>query len=54
MEPAYKDIIDIITYVIAIASIIIKLTPTLKDDNKILPLVKLIGKWIALNKSVNR
>ena len=31
------------------ASIIIKLTPTLKDDNAFLPIVKFIAKFIALN-----
>ena len=32
------------------ASIVVKLTPTLKDDAWILPLVKFIGKYIALDK----
>jgi len=31
------------------ASIIVKLTPTLKDDNAFLPIVKFIAKFIALN-----
>lgn len=46
--------IDILAYVIAIASIVIKLTPTLKDDNALLPIIKFIGGWIALNKKVKR
>jgi hypothetical protein len=34
----------------------VKLTPTLKDDNFLLPIVKFIGKYIALNVTapVNR
>jgi hypothetical protein len=38
--------------VIGVASIIVKLTPTLKDDNILLPIVKFLGKYIALNKTV--
>ena len=40
----------IIAYIVAIASIIIKLTPTLKDDNFLLPIVKWLSKYIALNR----
>ena len=48
---ANKDaIINVIAYLIAIASIIVKLTPTLKDDNWLLPIIKFIGKYIALDK----
>lgn len=46
-------IISVIAQIIAVASIIVKLTPTLADDNIFLPVVKFIGKYIALNKSVN-
>ena len=45
----WVDICSIITSVIGIASIIVKLTPTLKDDNVLLAIVKFIGKYIALN-----
>lgn len=44
------DIINIIAYAVTIASIIVKLTPTLKDDNFLLPIIKFIGKYIALDK----
>ena len=48
---ANKDqIINIIAYAVAIASIIVKLTPTLRDDNFLLPIVKFLGKYIALDK----
>lgn len=46
----YKWIVDIIAYVVAVGSVIVKLTPTLKDDNVILPIIKFIGKFIALDK----
>ena len=38
-----------ISSIIGAASIIVKLTPTLKDDNILLPIVKFLGKYIALN-----
>ena len=46
----YKDILEAIAAIIGAASLIVKLTPTLKDDNILLPIVKFIGKWIALDK----
>lgn len=47
-----KNVAEIVSVVIALASVIVKLTPTLKDDNWLLPIVKFIGKYIALNKTV--
>ena len=44
------DITEAIACLIAGASIIIKLTPTLQDDNYWKPIVKFIGKYIALDK----
>ena len=41
-----------IAAIIGVASIIVKLTPTLKDDNILLPIIKFVGKFIALNKTV--
>ena len=41
-----------IAQIIGVASIIVKLTPTLKDDNILLGIVKFVGKYIALNKTV--
>jgi hypothetical protein len=45
----YKEVIDIVAYVVLIASLIVKLTPTLKDYNILKPIIKFVGK-IALNK----
>ena len=49
----WQDIAKVISSIIGVASIIVKLTPTLKDDNILLPIVKFIGKFIALNKTVD-
>ena len=46
----YKGILEAIAAAIGAASIIVKITPTLKDDNMLLPIVKFIGKFIALDK----
>ena len=45
-----KEILDAIAYLVLFASIIVKLTPTLKDDNYFKAIVKFIGKYIALDK----
>jgi len=44
------DISNVIAYLIAIASIVVKITPTLKDDNYLKAVIKFIGKYIALDK----
>ena len=49
----WKEIAEAIAAIIGFASIVVKLTPTLKDNNILLPIVKFIGKFIALNKMVN-
>jgi len=43
-----------ISVIISLASLFIKITPVLRKDNKALPFVKFIGKYVALNKSVRR
>ena len=45
-----KDIIEIFAYIVLIASIIVKITPTLDDDNWLKPYIKFIGKFLALDK----
>lgn len=45
------DFATIIAFIIAATSIIVKLTPTLKDDNFLLPIVKWLSKYIALNRN---
>lgn len=45
----WVSILAAITSVIGTVSVIVKLTPTLKDDNVWLPIVKFLSKYIALN-----
>jgi len=47
----WADVAQAIAAVIGVASIIVKLTPGLADDNVLLPIVKFLGKFIALNVS---
>lgn len=49
----WAKVAEVIASIIGIASIIVKITPTLKDDNILLPIVKFLGKFIALNKTVD-
>jgi hypothetical protein len=42
-------IIFIYSAAVTIASWIVKLTPTLKDDAIILPIIKFLAKYIAVN-----
>ena len=51
LKKNWTEIAQVIAAVIGAASIIVKLTPTLKDDNVWLPIVKFLGKYIALNRS---
>ena len=46
----WSSITQTIAYLIAAASIIVKMTPTLKDDNVLKKLIKFLGKYIALDK----
>ncbi len=43
------DLVLLITSVIGVASIVVKLTPTPKDDKILGKIKKIISKWIALN-----
>ena len=46
----WQDIANLVAYVIAGASIIVKLTPTQKDDAILGKIIAFVGKYIALNK----
>jgi predicted metal-dependent phosphoesterase TrpH len=52
VQANWAQIAQAIAAIIGAASIIVKLTPTLKDDNILLGVIKFIGKYIALNKTV--
>jgi hypothetical protein len=45
----WTNIATAIASIIAAASIIVKITPTLKDDNMLLGIIKFLSKYIALN-----
>lgn len=47
----WANIAIVISSIIGTASIIVKLTPNLKDDTILLNITKFIGKYIALNKN---
>ena len=47
----WATIAEAIAAIVGAASIIVKITPGLADDNFLLPIVKFIGKYIALNVS---
>ncbi len=44
------DLARILCYLVAVASVIVRLTPTLKDDNFLLPIVKILGKYVSLSR----
>ena len=48
-----KDIADAAAYIIAGASIIVKLTPSKGDDKVLDKIIKFVGKFIALNKNID-
>jgi hypothetical protein len=46
----WGDLVQIITMTIGIASIIVKFTPTLRDDNALKAVIRFVGRYIALNR----
>jgi len=44
------QIMSAVAHLVLFASVVVKITPTLKDDNYLKPIVKFIGKYIALDK----
>lgn len=51
VQAHWTDLVAIITQTIGIASIIVRFTPTLKDDDVLKGVIRFIGKYIALNRS---
>ena len=48
----WDEIIALYGALVIVASIVVKLTPTLKDDNFLLKTVKFVSKYVALNRGV--
>ena len=53
VQSNWVTIVNIITSTIGVASIIVKLTPTVKDNEILEQIIKFLGKFIALNRTVN-
>jgi hypothetical protein len=45
----WATVIEVYLAIVGLASVIVKLTPTLKDDTVLLSITKFIAKFIALN-----
>lgn len=52
IQTHWADVANAIAYAIALASIIVKITPTKVDDGILDKIIAFIGKYIALNKNV--
>jgi len=52
IQTYYQEVIAIYGLLVAVASIIVKLTPTLKDDGFLLKITKFVSTYIALNRGV--
>ena len=51
LQAHWADIAQVYLQVIGLASIIVKLTPTLKDDDVLKNIIRFMGKYVALNNS---
>lgn len=51
LQANWADIIQVYLQIIGIASIIVKLTPSLKDDDVLKGVIRFLGKYLALNTS---
>ena len=49
---SWDKVAELICAIVGLGSLIVKFTPTLKDDNILLGIIKFLGKYIALNKVV--
>lgn len=49
----WDEILTVYAGLVAVASIIVRWTPTLRDDSALLAVVKFLGRYVALNRSVD-
>jgi len=49
----WEDIITILTSISVIASVIVKMFPTLSANSWLLPVIKFISRFVALNRTVD-
>lgn len=53
LQTNWDNILALYAGLVAVASIIVKLTPTLADDTWLLAVIKFMSRYIALNRSVD-
>ena len=46
----WADFIQVYLQIIGAASIIVRITPTLKDDDVLKNVIRFVGKYLALNR----
>jgi len=46
----WDNVTQLILAIIGFASVVVRITPTLKDDNFLKTAIKFLGKYIALDK----
>lgn len=51
VQTNWLQIVTLYTSIVGLASIVVKMTPTLKDDDVLKGVVRFLGKYIALNRS---
>ena len=49
IQTHWATVIEVYLAIVGLASVVVKLTPTLKDDNILLEIVKFVAKFLALN-----
>ena len=49
VQAHWLNIVTIYTSIVGIASIVVKLTPTIADDDVLKGIVRFLGKYVALN-----
>jgi len=49
VQQNWVNIASIYAGIVTVASIIVKMTPTLKDDDTLLAIIKWVAKYLALN-----
>lgn len=54
IEQYWDNFVKLYLISVGISSVIVKLTPTLKDNNFLLKTIKFIGKYIALNRDSSK
>lgn len=51
VQSHWVEIVQVYLAVVGLASVIVKLTPTLKDDDILKGVVRFLGKYVALNRT---